>query len=100
MLSWWSPISSARAAPSAVTAAALSPALGTCGDSGDEGQHEGEDLLRGLGVRIVAGALDEGEFAESVRQVGEDAFALGAGIGPVGVGAALDDQDRAADVGK
>src|SRR5690606_10760757 len=92
------PTSSASAAPAAVTAAGVSPALGTGERSGEEGQGEGEDLLEGLGVGVVARALDDGEPSEALGQVGEDALALGARVDPVGVGAALDDEDGAGDV--
>ena len=51
-----SPVSSARAAAASVTAAAVSPALGTGEGGGEEGQGQPEDLVGGLGVRVVPGA--------------------------------------------
>ena len=98
MLSRSKPISSASAAPASVTVAGSRPALGTAVPvrSGRGTAGEGEERVGGLGVRVVPGAVDDGELAEAGGQVGEDAFALGAGVGPVGVEAALDDEDGAA----
>ena len=72
------------------------PALGT--DAGQEGQHGGGHLGRVLYVRVVPGALDHLQAAQAGGQVGDDGLTLGLGLGPVGVGAALDDQDWASDV--
>src|SRR3954471_12641622 len=100
MPSWSNPTSSTRAAAASVTAAAVSPALGTAGRLGQERQGQCEDLVGGLGVRVVAGAVDHGQLTEAGGQVGDDLRPFGAGVGPVGVQAAFDDQDRAGDVGE
>ena len=62
MLSDAKPISSASAAPAAVTAAGVSPALGTGQRPGEEGQGQREDLAGSLGLQVVAGAVDDGQF--------------------------------------
>src|ERR1019366_3644148 len=80
---------------SVVTDAGDSPALGTDQRLGDEGQSQRDDLVRRLGVQVVTGTLDDHQLAEALGQVGDDALALGARVGPIGVGAALNYQDRA-----
>src|SRR3954454_23423262 len=100
MLRFSKPISSIRAAPASVTDSGVSRALGIRERLVEERPGECEDLIRCLRVRVVAGALDDDELTEAPGQISDDLLALGAGIGPVGVGAALDDQDRAGDIGQ
>ena len=64
-----------------------------------EGQDHGEQRIGCLGVRVVTDTVQDDELAAARRQVGDDLLALGSRVGPVGVEAALDDQDRAGDVG-
>ena len=84
MLSDAKPISSASAAPAAVTAAGVSPALGTGQRPGEEGQGQREDLAGSLGLQVVAGAVDDGQFTAAGGQAGDDVLALGARIAQSG----------------
>jgi hypothetical protein len=68
MLSGANPISSASAAPASVTAAAVSPALGTGRRLGEEGQGQREDLAGSLGLQVVVGTVDDGQFTEAGEQ--------------------------------
>src|SRR4051794_36064321 len=100
MLSFSKPISSIRAAPASVTDSGVSRALGIRQRLVEERLGQREDSIRCLGVRVVTGTLDDGELTEAPGQISDDLLALGAGVGPVGVETALDDQDRAGDVGQ
>src|SRR4051812_7653716 len=98
MLSWSKPTSSASRAAASVTDAGASPALGTRQDLREEGQRDRQHLVRGLGVGVVAGAVEDGQLAEVARELGDDLLSLRPGVDPVGVQAAHDDEDGTADV--
>src|SRR4051794_32408611 len=98
MLSWSKPTSSASRAPASVTDAGASPALGTGQDPRQEGQRDDQHLVRGLGMGVVAGAVEDSQLAEAGRELGDDLLPLSPGVDPVGVEAAHDDEDGAADL--
>jgi len=78
-------MSSTRAEPASVTDAGVSPHLGIGQRCGEERQSEREDLVGGLGVRVVTGTVDDHQLTETGGQIGDDLLALGARVGPVGV---------------
>src|SRR4051794_5042729 len=100
MLRRANPTSSAKTAPASTTDAGCSRVLATGQRSGEEGEDQGENLVRSLHVRVVTGAVDHDELADTGGQVGDDLLALRAGVGPVGVEAAFDDEHRGGDVGE